>query len=187
MDSQSAHPFLEYLSITSITSEDFPLPETPVKHTNAFRGISTFMFFKLCENAFFTEIILLNLKGVYSNFIFLLRYLPVRDFVSFTISLGVPEKTISPPLGPDKGPKSIIKSQFFIKSVSCSITKIVFPKSLICFNALSSIILSCGCSPVVGSSKMYNTPVKPLSIIFDNFNLCASPPDNEAIDLSKDK
>ena len=63
-------------------------------------------------------------------------------------------------------------------SSSCSTTITVFPKSLSFFSVAISLSLSLWCRPMLGSSRMYRTPVSPAPICVANLILCASPPDN---------
>ena len=53
----------------------------------------------------------------------------------------------------------------------------VLPRSRNLFNAVISFTLSFWCNPIEGSSKTYNTPVKPDPICEANLILWASPPD----------
>ena len=63
-------------------------------------------------------------------------------------------------------------------SSSCSTTKSEFPRFLNFFNVSISFALSLWCNPILGSSKIYNTPVNPDPICVAKRILCASPPDN---------
>ena len=62
-------------------------------------------------------------------------------------------------------------------SSSCSTTSKVLPKSRNPFNVSMSRSLSRWCSPMDGSSRMYNTPTKPEPICVARRIRCASPPD----------
>lgn len=62
-------------------------------------------------------------------------------------------------------------------SSSCSTTKTVFPKSLSFLKVASNLSLSLWCNPILGSSKIYNTPVNPEPIWVAKRIRCASPPD----------
>ena len=84
----------------SLTKVDLPEPETPVTHVINPMGMSILIFFKLFE---FAPCILTNLPfGLClssGTIIFLLPeiYIPVIDFLFFSISSGVPSAIISPP------------------------------------------------------------------------------------------
>lgn len=60
-----------------------------------------------------------------------------------------------------RGPISIIWSAAYIVSSSCSTTSTVLPRSLSFLSVAINLSLSLWCKPMLGSSKMYNTPVKP--------------------------
>ena len=79
---------------------------------------------------------------------------------------------------PAPGPISIIWSAEFIVSSSCSTTITVLPRSFNLDKVPSNLSLSLWCNPIDGSSKTYNTPVKPDPIWEANLILCDSPPDN---------
>ena len=93
-------------------SVDFPLPETPVTHVKLPRGI-----FKLTLSRLFpvAPVISKNLP-FFANLLFcgtlifnlFERYFPVMLSLFWLISLKVPAATISPPLLPASGPRSII-------------------------------------------------------------------------------
>ena len=75
-------------------------------------------------------------------------------------SCMVPWKSSSPPFTPASGPMSIIWSAARITFSSFSTTMTVLPRF---FKALSTSIsrsVSRGCSPMLGSSKMYMEPTK---------------------------
>ena len=81
-------------------------------------------------------------------------------------------------MSPPSGPKSIMWSQVFIKSRLCSITIMLFPVSTRRCKISTNLCTSAMCSPVVGSSKMYNVfPVGFFDSSVANFTRCASPPD----------
>ena len=56
---------------------------------------------------------------------------------------------------------SIISSAAYIVSSSCSTTINVFPKSLNFLSVANNLSLSLWCKPILGSSKIYKTPVNP--------------------------
>ena len=121
--------------------------------------------------------IVFTLLYSYSKYFF--KNFPVCDLSFFIICSGVPVATISPPLSPPSGPKSIIWSAVFIKSRLCSITTIVFPVSTSLCRISTNLWTSAIWSPVVGSSNIYNVfPVGLLESSVASFILCASPPDS---------
>ncbi len=71
----------------------------------------------------------------------------------------LPSKTISPPAVPGAGPRSTTWSAIAMTSGLCSTTSTVLPLSR--SRSSSSFIrwMSCGCRPIVGSSKTYVTSV----------------------------
>ena len=77
-----------------------------------------------------------------------------------------------------RGPISTIWSAAYIVSSSCSTTSTVLPKSLNFLSVAISLSLSLWCNPILGSSKIYNTPVSPPPICVASLILCASPPDS---------
>src|SRR3989338_249836 len=56
-ESDSTYRRCPSAKIVSNAKDDFPLPESPVKTTILFRGISTVMFFRLCVRAPLTIIL----------------------------------------------------------------------------------------------------------------------------------
>ena len=164
----SDEPFSSFAIVlysTSFTSVDFPEPETPVTHVNTPNGNFTLIFFKLFSVAFFTSIAFdlttfLLFLGT-SIFFLPLKYWPVTEsFTNFTSS-AVPCAITFPPCTPAPGPISIIWSAAYIVSSSCSTISKVFPKSLNFLSVAINLSLSLWCSPILGSSKMYITPVSP--------------------------
>ena len=71
---------------------------------------------------------------------------------------------------------------FFIISISISS---VLPASCMPLSVFNSLVVSWGCRPVVGSSKTYKTPVRPLPSTQANLSLCDSPADSEERERSK--
>ena len=70
-------------------------------------------------------------------------------------------------------------------SSSCSTTITVFPKSRKCFRVPSSLSLSRWCRPMLGSSKIYRTPIKEEPIWVARRIRWLSPP--ESVPLARDK
>ena len=64
-----------------------------------------------------------------------------------------PSKTISPPALPAPGPRSTTWSAIAIASGLCSTTSTVLPLSRSCSSRSFIRWMSCGCRPIVGSSK----------------------------------
>ena len=114
-----------------------------------------------------------------------LRYWPVIDCSDCLTTSAVPCATTLPPCSPAPGPMSIIWSAAYIVSSSCSTTSSVFPRSRKCFNVSSNLLLSRWCSPILGSSKIYNTPTKPEPICVARRIRCASPPESVPAARSK--
>ena len=179
----SFEPFISFaidLYSTSFTKVLLPEPETPVTQVNTPRGNFTFTFFKLCSVAPITSIDLpFDFLLFFGTSIFLLplRYWPVIDSGICLISSAVPWAITFPPCTPAPGPISIIWSAAYIVSSSCSTTITEFPKSLSFLRVASNLSLSLWWSPMLGSSRIYNTPVKPEPICVASLILCASPPD----------
>ena len=166
---------------TSFTRVLFPEPETPVTQTNCPSGNFTFTFFKLFSVAPFTSIALpLDFLLFFGTCIcFLpLKYCPVTESVTSFTSSAVPWAITLPPCTPAPGPISIIWSAAYIVSSSCSTTNTVFPWSLNFFKVSISFSLSLWCKPILGSSKIYSTPVNPEPICVASLIRWASPPDN---------
>ena len=65
----------------------------------------------------------------------------------------VPSKTTSPPAVPAPGPRSTTWSAIAIASGLCSTISTVLPLSRNCSNSSFIRWMSCGCSPIVGSSN----------------------------------
>ena len=65
----------------------------------------------------------------------------------------VPSNTTSPPAVPAPGPRSTTWSAIAIASGLCSTTSTVLPLSRSCSSRSFIRWMSCGCSPIVGSSK----------------------------------
>ena len=94
---------------TSLTREDFPLPDTPVMQLNTPSGILTSTFLRLFCLA---PLISINLPfderlamgtGIESS---PLRYLPVMLSLLFITSSTLPHATTFPPCTPAPGPMS---------------------------------------------------------------------------------
>ena len=179
--------FFKYAESVPCINDDFPLPDTPVIHTIHPRGMDKFTFLKLFPIAPFifktspfpTRLFL----GTWiSNS--LVKNLDVRDFCFKKLD-SLPWATTLPPLIPGPGPISIILSADSIISLSCSTTITVFPKSLNSFRESISLLLSLWCSPILGSSSIYNTPTNFVPIWVANLILWASPPDKVRKGLSK--
>ena len=165
---------------TSLTSDDFPDPDTPLTTLNIPSGISTEMFLRLFSVApFIFKNNPLPLRRSFGVGIVSLplKNLPVNEFLFFIIWAGVPAAIMFPPWTPAPGPTSIIQSEASIVSSSCSTTRTLFPRSRIDFNVLISLSLSRWCSPILGSSRTYKTPIKLEPICVAKRIRCASPPD----------
>ena len=92
---------------------------------------------------------------------------------------GVPSLIILPPKRPAFGPISITQSARSIMSLSCSTTKTELPISRKFSSELISRSLSLWCKPILGSSKIYNTPTNCEPICVARRMRCASPPESD--------
>ncbi len=97
----------------------------------------------------------------------------------------VPAKTTSPPCVPAPGPMSTTWSATAMTSRSCSTTSTVLPLSRKRTRRSLRRRTSLGCSPVLGSSKMYVMPVRLLPRWRTIFSRCPSPPDRVAAGRSR--
>ncbi len=144
-----------------------PEPDTPVTQINNPRGKLTSIFFKLCPAApntvkhFSFGMRRASGTGTYFR---PLKYCPVIETGLPVISSIFPWATTSPPFSPAPGPMSTIQSAVRIVSSSCSTTITVLPRSLKCSSVSKRRRLSRWCRPILGSSRMYRTPVRPLPI-----------------------
>jgi hypothetical protein len=93
-------------------------------------------------------------------------------------SAGAPSATMRPPAAPARGPKSSKRSACRITSRSCSTISSVLPRSRSLASARISRNVSRGCRPMVGSSRTYSTPERPLPIWLARRMRCASPPES---------
>ena len=101
---------LKNLYKLSFINVDFPEPETPVTHVINPIGILVSRSLRLFEEA--PDIIIFLFVGgtrfTGTSIIFFPEmYIPVREFLFFSIFFGVPLAIISPPLEPAPGPISI--------------------------------------------------------------------------------
>ena len=163
----------------SLIKVDLPLPLTPVTTVNTPKGIATSIFFKLLPVA--PRISSRRPSGsrrcLGTGIYFLpLRYWPVIEAGTPAISAAVPWATTSPPCSPAPGPMSRISSAAYMVSSSCSTTSRLLPKSRRCLKVSSSLALSRWCRPMLGSSRMYSTPVRPEPIWVASRMRWASPP-----------
>ena len=108
------------------------------------------------------------------------RNWPVSERGSFSMSLGVPSATTSPPLRPAPGPRSTTQSDARIVSSSCSTTITVLPVSRSESKVRSSRLLSRACRPIDGSSRMYSTPARAEPTCVASRMRWLSPPDRVA-------
>ena len=130
---------------TSLTSVDFPEPETPVTRMSFPSGNLTLICFRLFSEAPITSTFFpVPLRLVSGTLMTFLpdRYCPVMEFSDFMISSGVPSATSSPPWMPAPGPMSTIQSALSIVSSSCSTTISELPRSLMFFRVVISFALS---------------------------------------------
>ena len=95
---------------TSFTSEDLPLPLTPVTQVNVPSGMDTSMFFRLFSRAPRTvsHLPFPRRRCAGRGMVRLpLRYCPVRLSGLAMTSSGVPQATTWPPSAPAPGPMSM--------------------------------------------------------------------------------
>ena len=166
----------------SPTSEDFPLPLTPVTTVRTPRGNLTSTSFRLCSMAPSTVI---EYTGVRFSRTYLDlcpdRYCRVSDLsICSWLICGPsrPSKTICPPFTPAFGPISMSRSAALMISSSCSTTTTVFPMSRSFLSTDMSLSVSRGCRPMLGSSSIYIDPTRELPRAVTRFILWLSPPDN---------
>ena len=146
-----------------VTREDLPDPETPVTATMQPSGILTSRSWRLfCLAPFMTSHRSswgLNLSSGRGISDLPDRYAPVMLSSLVINSSNVPLTTISPPSLPAPGPMSTIQSACLKVASSCSTTMRVLPRSVSSLSVSSSLPLSLGWSPMLGSSRTYITPV----------------------------
>ena len=150
-----------------MTSELFPEPLTPVTAINRPKGKSTSMLRRLlCLAPKTLSVFPEPTRRVGGRRIerARLRNCPVKLFAFEEMSSMEPTEINSPPLTPGPGPKSTNKSAARIVSSSCSTTIRLLPISRNFLSDRSSFSLSRACRPIDGSSKTYNTPVRPAPI-----------------------
>ena len=133
-------------------SELLPEPATPVTTTSTPSGMSTSTSCRLWVPAPRTSsapdgVRTDGLRAARSS-----RCRPVRVPLARSPST-VPSKTTSPPAVPAPGPRSTTWSAIAIVSGLCSTTSTVLPLSRSCSSRSFIRWMSCGCSPIVGSSK----------------------------------
>ena len=104
------------------------------------------------------------------------RWRPVVVSLSRSPST-VPSKQTVPPPVPAPGPRSTTWSAIAMVSGLCSTTSTVLPLSRSCSSRWFIRSMSCGCRPIVGSSKTYVTSVSDEPRWRIILVRCASPPD----------
>ncbi len=136
--------FAKSLQSISLIKVLFPLPETPVTHTNNPRGIFTSIFFRLnCFAPLIMIKVLLCFRTLGISILsFRDRYFPVSESGLYMTSSGDPTATTSPPWTPAPGPISTRQSEESIISSSCSMSITVFPMSLNLFSMTINLALS---------------------------------------------
>ncbi|TWF76524.1 hypothetical protein FHX44_112414 [Pseudonocardia hierapolitana] len=158
-------------------SELLPDPATPVTTTSTPSGMSTSTARRLCVLAPRTS---MAPDGVRTDGFSEARSSRCRPVI---VPLArspstVPSKTTSPPAEPAPAPTSTTWSAIAIASGLCSTTSTVLPLSRSCSSNSSMRWISCGCSPIVGSSKTYVTSVSAEPMWRIILTRCASPPDS---------
>ena len=133
-------------------SELLPDPATPVTTTSTPSGMSTSTSCRLCVLAPRTSNARLGVRTVGFSDARSSRWRPVSVPLARSPST-VPSNTTSPPAVPAPGPRSTTWSAMAIASGLCSTTSTVLPLSRSCSSRSFIRWMSCGCSPMVGSSK----------------------------------
>lgn len=133
-------------------SELFPDPATPVSTTSTPRGMSTSTSRRLLVSAPRTSsapppVRTDDFREARSS-----RCLPVRVSL-FRRPSKVPSNITFPPSVPACGPRSTTWSAIAMTSGLCSTTRTVLPLSRNCSRRSFIRAMSCGCRPIVGSSK----------------------------------
>ena len=133
-------------------SELLPEPATPVTTTSTPSGMSTSTSCRLWVSAPRTSsapdgVRTDGLSEARSS-----RWRPVSVLPARS-SATLPSNTTSPPSVPAPGPRSTTWSAIAIVSGLCSTTSTVLPLSRSCSSRSFIRWMSCGCSPIVGSSK----------------------------------
>ena len=187
-------PFNRFASTAcrmSLTSVDFPDPDTPVTATRQPSGNATSMFFRLCSRAPTTVSIRFGSTGRRVAGTGIDRRpemnAPVADSGEAASSSTVPDTTTRPPCSPAPGPMSTTWSAARIVSSSCSTTISVLPRSRSRVRVWISRWLSRWCRPIDGSSSTYSTPTNPEPICVASRIRCASPPDSVAAARSSER
>ena len=143
---------------TSFTSVLLPEPDTPVTQVRSPAGNRTSIPLRLCSRASRTVSQAPSGSLVGASFmtaILRARYGPVWEARagSAAHSDGLPWNRSRPPSTPASGPSSTISSAARIVSSSCSTTRTVLPLSRRPRSCASSLSLSFGWRPMLGSSR----------------------------------
>ncbi|GAP60369.1 hypothetical protein AHiyo1_38770 [Arthrobacter sp. Hiyo1] len=133
-------------------SELLPDPATPVTTTRTPSGMSMSTSRRLFSLAPRISSAPADARTVFLRVERSSRWRPVRVPLARSPS-RVPSKTTSPPAVPAPGPRSTTWSAIAIASGLCSTTSTVLPLSRSCSSSLFMRWMSCGCKPMVGSSK----------------------------------
>ena len=133
-------------------SELLPDPARPVTTTSTPSGMSTSTFFRLCVQAPRTSSLPDGLRSDGFSDARSSRWRPV------TVPLArsparLPSKQTVPPAEPAPGPRSTTWSAITIASGLCSTTSTVLPLSRSRSSRPFMRWMSCGCRPMLGSSK----------------------------------
>ena len=158
-------------------SELLPDPATPVTTTSTPSGMSTSTSCRLWRLAARTSI---APDGARTDGFKDARSSTCRP-VSVPLARSpstVPSKTTWPPAVPAPGPRSTAWSAIAIVSGLCSTTSTVLPLSRSCSSRSFIRWMSCGCRPIVGSSKTYVMSVREEPRWRIILVRCASPPDS---------
>ena len=133
-------------------SELLPDPATPVTTTSTPSGMSTSTSCRLLVPAPRTSSASDDVRTDGFSDALSSRWRPVSVSLARSPSSS-PSKTISPPALPAPGPRSTTWSAIAIASGLCSTTSTVLPLSRSCSSRSFIRWMSCGCRPIVGSSK----------------------------------
>src|ERR687895_1592116 len=157
-------------------SELLPEPATPVTTTSTPSGTSTSTSRRLCAVAPRISSVPVGVRTVFLREARSSKWRPVMVPLARSPST-VPSKQTVPPAVPAPGPRSTTWSAIAIVSGSCSTTSTVLPLSRSCSSRSFIRWTSCGCRPMVGSSKTYVTSVSDDPRWRIILVRCASPPD----------
>ncbi len=167
-------------------SELFPEPATPVMTVRTPSGMSTSTSRRLC-----VEAPRISSRPVASRTVSFraARSSKCRPVIvpPLRSPSTVPSKQTVPPAVPAPGPRSTTWSAIAIVSGLCSTTSTVLPLSRSRCSRPFMRWMSCGCRPVVGSSKTYVVSVREDPRWRIILTRCASPPESVPAGRSRER